>query len=149
MAIEFENEVQEKVHGNIQKWLRELYGETLDSFDNENFGVGIGSAYILVFVRPWGSDDCVIDIVSRVITDIDLTPDLMKFLLLTNKEIPFGVFCILPDPETRDIWLSENLVGSTCTKEELRISMNVVGRVADDYDDEIRNKWGGQRSVDG
>ena len=69
-------------------------------------------------------------------------------MLLTNKKIPFGMFGIAPDPEVKDIWLSENLIGSTCTKDELRISLNVVGRVADMYDDEIRNKWGGQRSVD-
>ena len=148
MAIEFENEVQEKVHGNIQKWGRELYGEMLQIDDEGDFGIGFGSAYIWIQVRGWGSDECGIVISSRVIRDVDLTPDLMKFLLVENDNIPFGMFSILSDPEARSIYISENLIGSTCTKDELRISLNVVGKVADDYDDQIRNRWGGQRGSD-
>ena len=41
-----------------------------------------------------------------------------------------------------------NLIGSTCDKEELKTSVITVVKLADEYDDEIVARWGGQRALD-
>ena len=146
MAMKFDNEVQEKVHGNITKWGRELYGEMLYLDDDGDFAMGFGSAVIWIRVQPFGDDECIINIYSLVIVEVELTPDLMKFLLQTNRELPFGLFAVNPD--SGSILLDENLVGSSCTKEELRLTVGWMGKMVDRFDDEIKSKWGGLRAED-
>lgn len=146
MAIEFENEVHKKVHENVSKWVREIFGETASTYDDGGFGVSYGSAAVFMSVDPWDDDECTIRMWSPVISEVELTPDLMKFLLKENTSIPFGVLAI--DPDNNRIVLHESLVGSSCTKDELRLSLNIVGRIVDDYDDRIRSTWGGKRMAD-
>jgi hypothetical protein len=39
-------------------------------------------------------------------------------------------------------------VGSTCNQKELETSVRAVLEIADRYDDEIVERWGGQRALD-
>ena len=150
MAIEFKNAIQEKVHGNIQKWGRELYGETLRSFDDGSFGISFGSAYVYIVIYPWGDDECTILMYTPLIDEVDITADLTRYLLEENfKMPPFGGFSISTRKDGNEyICLEEHIVGSSATKDELRLTISQLGGMADDYDDEIRNKWGGRRWKD-
>lgn len=146
MGIQFNNDVQEKVHSNIMKWGQELFGEMLSLDEDGYFGITFGSAQVYLSVRPWGDDECIINMWSIVITEAELTSDLMKFLLKENHKMPFGVFSI--SSSSGNIQLVENVVGSSCTKDELRLSLHMLGRMVDDYDDQIKSTWGGSRAVD-
>ena len=41
-----------------------------------------------------------------------------------------------------------SLVGESCDRLELNHSVTTVIRIADNYDDEIVVRWGGQRALD-
>ena len=150
MALQFENEIHEKVHGNIQKWGRELYGETLRMGQNGTFRINFGSAIIFISINSWSEDECIIHIWTPLIDEIEITADLTQYLLQQNRQMPpFGGFSIgTKTDDSEYICMEETMVGSSATKDELRQAVYIMGQMADDYDDEIRSKWGGKRNRD-
>lgn len=150
MAIEFNNDVQKKVYGNLNKWGREIYGEMFTSNSNyAEFSVSFGSARVYIFVRPFGDSECTIHFWTSLIDEVDISTDLLEYLLIENNSLPFGGFGIGETDDSGEyIILEENIVGSSTTKDELRLTIGLLGRMADHYDDEIKNKWGGRRSIE-
>jgi hypothetical protein len=80
-----------------------------------------------------------------VVTKVELTPDLMKYLLRCNYDMTLGAFGI---DDAGDIFFEHTILGSSCDKSELRASVGAIAFVADKYDDEIVGRWGGERAVD-
>jgi len=144
--MEFRTEPQKACYEKIAPWISEVFGEFVMAHeDRPVFGVHIGSALTIVSVDPWGDDDAVITTRSYVVTQIELTPDLLRFLLEQNDRMRFGAFGIDGDG---DVFFEHAIVGSSCDKNELKASTIAVAVTADKYDDEIRSRWGGQRAVD-
>jgi len=50
--------------------------------------------------------------------------------------------------EAGDVLFQHTIVGSTCDPAELEASVREVLEIADDYDDKIVSRWGGQRELD-
>lgn len=150
MAIEFNNEVQEKVHGNIMKWGQELYGEMLSLDEYGDFGLIFGSAQVYLSVQAWDDYECGVHIWTPLIDEVEISSTLMEYLLNENSELPFGGFGVAPKGSDGEeyIILEENLVGTSITKNELRLTIGLLGRMADHYDDEIKSRWGGRRATD-
>ncbi|MEM1169556.1 MAG: YbjN domain-containing protein [Cyanobacteria bacterium P01_H01_bin.35] len=144
--MKFETNVQEACYNKISLWMRELF----DKFpctrqDLPGVNLFMGSAFVEVFVFPWGDDEAIINTRSSVVTDVNLTPDLLKFLLLENSKMRFGAFGIDDD---NNIIFEHTIVGSTCDKPELEASVKAVLKIADEYDDKIVEQWGGKRAMD-
>ena len=51
-------------------------------------------------------------------------------------------------PPVHWVTFEQNIVGSSCDKNELKASVMAVVGTADKYDDEIVSRWGGKRSAD-
>jgi hypothetical protein len=82
---------------------------------------------------------------AYVVTDVEITPELMHFLLRENNIMRYGAFGLDKDD---DIFFEHSIVGSTLDKEELMASVMAVLQTADKYDDQIRQRWGGRRALD-
>jgi hypothetical protein len=104
-----------------------------------------GSAFAQIGVFPWGDDDALITTRSYVVTGIELTAELMRFLLHENAGMRFGAFGI---DEDGDVIFEHSIVGSTCDQRELESSVTAVAATADEYDDRIVSRWGGERALD-
>lgn len=144
--MEFKSTAQRACYQRIVPWMNHLFGEAAVVFEDEPlFIVTIGSAVASTRVVPWGENDALITTRSFVVTDITVTPELSYYLLRANNGIHFGRFAL--DGEN-DIVFEHSLVGSTCDQIELRHSVKTVIRLADDYDDEIVARWGGQRALE-
>jgi hypothetical protein len=145
--MKFETKKQEEVYIQVGAWMKELFGDDLVLVreDTTVYGVRFGSAFIQVSVYPWGEAETTITARAYVVYGAELTLDLAKYLLRKNEEMRFGAFGI--DAEG-DIEFEHTIVGSTVQAEELKASVYAVMKVADEYDDEIVNKWGGQRALD-
>jgi hypothetical protein len=144
--VEFQSDVQKEVYEKIKPWMKEIFGEFASESDTApTFGIMIGTAYAQTGVYPWGKDDATITTRSYVVTGAELTPDLMLFLLTENDRMRFGAFGVDAD---KDIFFEHTIVGSTCDKEELKASVKAVIMSADDADDRIVAKWGGQTARD-
>lgn len=144
--MEFQSPVQQQCYEKTKTMMKELFGEfAVPRDDAPVVGILLGSALAQTAVYPWGNDDAVICTRAWVVQNAEMTPDLMKYLLLKNNGMRFGAFGI--DDED-DIFFEHSIVGSTCDKEELKGSVMAVITTADQYDDEIVGKWGGQTALD-
>jgi hypothetical protein len=144
--LKLENRTQELCYRRVSRWLRDAFGDqvTLHA-DAPLVGIWPGTAYVQVGVQPWGDGDAVIRVLAYVVFEAPLSLELAKFLLQENDRMIFGAFSIDADG---DIAFSNTLMGSTCLKEELLASVFAVGYAADDYDERIVERFGGQRAVD-
>ncbi|HOG48809.1 MAG TPA: YbjN domain-containing protein [Anaerolineae bacterium] len=144
--MEFKTQAQQACYQKIAPWIREIFGEFARARDDRPvFGVVIGTSFTAIAVYPWGEDDSVITTRSYVVTKVELTPDLMRFLLEQNDRMRFGAFGIDSDG---DIFFEHAIVGSTCDKNELQASAIAVAMTSDQYDEQITSRWGGQRACD-
>ena len=145
--MEFMTPIQQKCYEKITPMIHELFGETFVHPDKDMplFWLTLGSAQIRIFVFPFGDDASIIQIYSTVVLKVEKTPDLMEYLLRANVDMRFGAFGIDRDG---DVIFQHSIVGDTCEKAELRVSIAAVASTADLKDDEIIAKFGGQRALD-
>lgn len=143
--MEFDSEAQRKCFEKIAPWVTELFGgSVLRNPEKPVLGVMEGSAFGQVGVFPWG-DDAMITTRAYVVTGAELKPELLGYLLHENAGMHFGGFGI---DDEGDIIFEHSIVGSTCDRKELEASVVAVLKMADDYDDLIVERWGGQRALD-
>jgi hypothetical protein len=145
--MEFKTRTQKECYEKIVPWMKELFGAAFLRIreDVPALGVVVGTSYTQISVYPWGDDDTTITTRAYVVTKIELAQELLYYLLRENDTMRFGAFGI--DHED-DIFFEHTIVGSTADIEELKSSVLAVVHAADQYDDEIRQKWGGERAVD-
>jgi len=143
---QFKTLAQQSIFGRISTWAREMFGELVFvSPDAPVISLQIGSAYLSALVVPWGENEAIINVRSYVVSDVTLTPDLMHYLLQSNANFAIGAFGIGSE---NSIVFEHTIVGSTCDKEELRTSFHAVITIADEEDDFIVSRWGGNRAID-
>lgn len=144
--MQFVTVAQRQCYEKVGPWVTDLFGgSVLRNPEKPILGVMHGSAFAQVGVFPWTDDDAIITTRSYVVTNVDLTPELMRFLLEENGGMHFGAFGVDDDG---DIFFEHSIVGSTCDRKELESSVTAVVQTADDYDDQIVARWGGQRALD-
>jgi len=144
--MEFATVSQRKCYEKTESWLKECFGAALAIHPKDPmFQVKVGSAIVLTAVLSWGDEDAIISIFAIVVDGADITPECKDYLLQRNREMLFGSFAVVGD---RKIILKSNIVGSTCDKLELQANVLAVAATADQEDDKIRERWGGQRAED-
>jgi hypothetical protein len=144
--IEFETSAHQENYEKVKTWLKEIFGECLIEQDSSpGFAVRSGSSLMQVYVKAWGDDDATISCLSVVVTGAEITPELTRHLLLQNAKIRFGAFSIDSDD---DILFDHSIIGSSCSKQELKLILLGMLGIADEVDDEIVSRWGGQRAKD-
>lgn len=144
--MEFRTEAQKACYEKIGPWMKELFGEfAMMRNDAPAIAVVIGSAVAQVGVIPWGNDDATINTRAYVVTGLEASSELMHYLLRENDTMRFGAFGLDDDD---DVFFEHAVVGSACDKTELKASVMAVVMTADQYDDKIVARWGGQRAID-
>jgi hypothetical protein len=144
--MEFAHKVQLDCYQRVVTLMRELFGEQIRTRDDlPMIGLVQGSAFTETGVWPWGDSEAVISTRAFVVREVEITPDLMHYLLRKNDKMRFGAFGLA---ENGAIFFEHAILGSTCTKEELRASVLAVSQTADLLDEEITARWGGQRAFD-
>lgn len=146
MTVKFQTQAQQDCYDKIAIWMQESFGKfPCARPDFPGLGLFMNSALVEVLIYPWGDDDAIINTRSYVVTEAELSAELMHFLLQENVGMRFGAFGV---DESGDILFEHTIVGSTCDKKELESSVKAVLEVADQYDDYIVDKWGGKRALD-
>lgn len=144
--MEFKTPAQQACYEKVLPWMKEIFGDfATPREDMPIITVYVGSAIAQVGVFSWGENDATVTSRAYVVTGADLTPDLMKYLLNETADMRFGGFGVDNDG---DILFQHAIVGSRADKEELRASVMAVIITADEYDDKIVARWGGQRALD-
>jgi hypothetical protein len=146
VALTFEHDTQKGIYEKVGQYVKELFGEfAITRTDFPAYFVRMGSATVNAAVLAWGTDDAIVNVRSWVVTGAEKNPAMYEYLLRENEGMRFGAFCI---NDKGDIIFEHTIVGSQCSKEELRASIMAVISTADKYDDEIMSRWGGKRASD-
>jgi hypothetical protein len=145
-GIQFQSAAQEQTYNKVKTWIKEIFGDfATPREDSPSFAVYVGSSYSSVSVMPWGEDDAVVTTRSWIVTGVEMTQELLYFLLRENDTMRFGAFGLDSD---NDVFFEHTIVGSTADKVELKASVMAVVMTADRYDDQISSRWGGTRAID-
>ncbi len=145
-GIQFQTAAQEESYNKVKVWMKEIFGDFVTPREElPSFAVYVGSSYSSVAIMPWGDDDAVVTTRSWVVTGVEMTQELLYYLLRENDTMRFGAFGLDSD---NDVFFEHSIVASTADKVELKASVMAVVMTADRYDDQISSRWGGTRAID-
>jgi hypothetical protein len=142
--MEFESEVHEETFNRLQEYLGELFEEPYHDPDNDHFYVRYGTTVLEISVQPYGSEEAIVVIMSYCVQEVELAEDLLLGLLELNHQLPCGSFSLVGN----DIFFSHSLFGKSLEPRDLLRAITAVATVADDYDDRIVAKYGGQTALE-
>ncbi len=143
-AMETKQEVLQAAIEKVRSMLNQQFPDVVD-FEDGSFTLSKGSASVMIIVRPFTEDDAVVECTSHVVTDAQITPEVMEWLLRKNAELHFGAFGLLFD---HTIIYSYSLPVKNLDPEELGVMVSAVATIADYYDDELAKMTGGKRALD-
>lgn len=155
MPISFASDVQALTYDKVADYLRSavLFKDTLRVYtDQPKFDLLYGSTLVEVDVLPWEvhpwqkADLATVRATSYVTTGSPVNQALMYFLLTENRRMRFGAFQL---NEADQVLFAESVLGGeNMDLMELQTCILSVVTIADNYDDIITQRFGGQRAAD-
>jgi hypothetical protein len=115
--------------------------------DDSLYVIKQGSAYVMVAVVPWGQHKACVRCTAQLVKGIKLDARLATQLLELNSFLRFGAFAWDPQQGTV-LFVHSILGGTTLDSDELLATLRDVALIADEYDDKLMAKYGGQRMLD-
>lgn len=115
--------------------------------DDRLYVIKQGSAYVMINVVPWGENRAMVRCTAQLVKGVSLDGGLAKQLLELNAHLRFGAFAWEPVDQLV-LFTHTILGGTTLDPEELMATLRDVALIADDYDDKLMKKYGGQRMID-
>ncbi len=133
-------ETQERVG----EYLKELFDDPFLDPETDHYYVGYGSTVLEVSVEPYGPEETIVRITSYCVQNVEMKPDLAIGLLELNHELPVGAFELVGS----DIFFSHTLFGKALNHNSVMSAIAAVATIADDYDDRIVKKYGGNTALE-
>jgi hypothetical protein len=137
-----------------QKTIERALGKSpaFKKVDESLYVVRQGSSYVMISVVPTGKgskhdDRAIVRVVANVASGVKAEASLFRQLLIINGRVRFGAFAYVPDGDVI-VFLHSILGGSNMDDKELVATVHDVAVVADEYDDRIVARYGGQRMQD-
>jgi hypothetical protein len=115
--------------------------------DEQLYVIKQGSAYVMINVVPWGRDKAMVRTVAQLVKGCRMNGDLAQQLLELNSHLRFGSFA-WDSTENVILFTHTILGGTTLDPDELIATLSDVALIADEYDDKLMQKYGGQRMLD-
>jgi len=112
--------------------------------DDSLYVIKQGSAYVMISVVPWGNDKACLRCTAQLVKGMKVDGTLALELLELNTYVRFGAFAYDPAQDAL-LFVHSILGGTTLDKDELTRD---VALIADEYDDKLVKKYGGQRMLD-
>ncbi len=115
--------------------------------DERLYVVKQGSAYVMINIVPWGNDKAMVRCVAQLVKGINMNEELAIQLLQLNAHLRFGAFAFDPVGDLV-LFIHSILGGATLDPDELMATLSDVALIADEYDDKLADRYGGQRMQD-
>ena len=106
-----------------------------------------GSSLVMINVLAWNPDRAVVRCVAQLVKGVTMEVPLAMQLLEMNAQLRFGAFAYVPTGEVI-IFCHTLLGGPTLDAEQLTATVRDVAIIADEYDDRIAARYGGQTMQD-
>lgn len=115
--------------------------------DERLYVIKQGSTYVMINLVPWGDDKALVRCCAQLARGVNMDEDLAVDLLHLNGQLRFGAFAYEPN-ERVVMFLHSILGGQTLDSKELLATLTDVAIIADEYDDQIIEFFGGQTMHD-
>ena len=146
--MEFKTEAHRDVYDKTRQYLHTLFGEVNVKELDDTFTLQEGSTFVYVRSFPIGDKKSGVEVFSYVVVELDITEELMRFLLTYNLKLILGGFGLSIAEEGKgSVLLTHTILGDTMTRDELYSSVTAIARVADDLDDRIVASFGGKTAL--
>lgn len=116
-------------------------GSRPDQDDDGDYVLPVDDVHVTVAPRAAPHGPVVVRVFAITNVDVTVAPELGLFLARLNFGLMFGRFAL--DTEHRAIWFDETLLGDQFSDEELRFAIQVVASTADEWDDRLKQMFGG------
>jgi hypothetical protein len=139
-----EHEARQKlaaVRERVERIVTQMSGHAPEQDDDGDYVLAIGDVTVQVAPRATLAGPVVVRVFAITNVAVNVTPDLGLFLARLNFGLMFGRFAL--DTEHAAIWFDETLLGDQFTDEELRFTIGVVASTADEWDDRMKQMFGG------
>lgn len=142
--MRFENEVQEQTFYRLHEYLQELFEDPYHDPATDHFYVRYGTTVLEISVEAYGPEEAVVTVMSYCVQGVEANEELLLGLLELNHQLHLGAFSLVGG----DIFFSYSIFGVTLERRNLLGAVAAVATVADDYDDRIVAKYGGETALD-
>jgi hypothetical protein len=139
-----EHEARQKlaaVRERIEKVLAELAGRRPEQDADGDYVLPVRDVHVVVAPRVLPGGPVMVRVFSIANVGVNATPELGLFLARLNFGLAFGRFAL--DAEHSAIWFDETLLGEPFSEEQLRFTIQIVASTADQWDDRLKQMFGG------
>jgi hypothetical protein len=132
--------VRERVEGVLAEMAG---GQVPDKDEDGDYRLPVNDVHVFVAPRVTPTAAVVVRVFAVTNVDVTVAPELGLFLARLNFGSVFGRFAL--DVENRAIWVDETLLGEHFSDEELRFIVGAVASIADQWDDRLKQMFGGSK----
>jgi len=146
--MEFKTVAHQKAHERTRGYLHELFGEVNIKAMDDTLVLQEGSTFVYVRAFPIGEKRSGVEVFAYVVIDVEVTEQLMRYLLTYNLRLILGAFGLArAEGDKGTVLLTHTILGDSMNRDELYGSVSAIARVADDLDDEIVRAFGGKTAL--
>jgi len=136
-----ENNLVAPVKDKVQRYLIDLLDNIQIDRDGD-FHFRHGSSHVFVRVQPMGDEHTFVAVWAPTNADVPATPELYKYIIDENH-YRFGHLVCQEEGGKATIRFAHHLLGDFLDPDELKMTVVMVARTADEIDDQIKAKFGG------
>lgn len=139
-----EHEARQKVAAareRIERVVARVSGRAPEQDEDGDYVLSLGDVRVTVAPRAAPGGPPVVRVFAITNVGITVSPELGLLLARLNFGLMFGRFAL--DAEHAAIWFDETLLGDQFSDEELRFTIEVVAATADEWDDRLKQMFGG------
>jgi T3SS (YopN, CesT) and YbjN peptide-binding chaperone 1/T3SS (YopN, CesT) and YbjN peptide-binding chaperone 3 len=125
----------------VEKVVAALSGGKPQQDADGDYVLPIQDVHVVVSPRAMPGGPVLVRVFAIANVGVSVTPELGLFLARLNFGLMFGRFTL--DAEHASIWFDETLLGDQFSDEELRFAIQVVSSTADQWDDRLKQMFGG------
>ncbi|HKA19685.1 MAG TPA: hypothetical protein VKN18_15450 [Blastocatellia bacterium] len=147
--MELKSEGHQRVYEKTRDYLHSLFGEINVKVMDDTFVLQEGSTFVYVRTFPIGDKKSGVEVFAYVVVDVEVTEQLMRYLLTYNLRLILGAFGLARSEGAKGtVLLTHTILGDSMDREELYASVSAIARVADNLDDQIVAAFGGHTALD-
>jgi len=130
-----------EVRERVESVLVDMMGSMPEQDTDQDYLLPIGDVRVVVAPRALPGGPALIRVFAVTNVGVNVVPELGILLARLNFGLMFGRFAL--DVENRAIWFDETLLGDQLNTEALRFAIRVVATTADEWDDRLKQMFGG------
>ena len=121
-------------YAKIDGYIKDMFHEEEIIKIDDLYSFSFGTVSVNIIVRPWHSEDVLVDVFSYLAEDVELDREQLDTLLRMNATIPFGSFGLAMENTVK---FSYTLAGKNMDLNEFSAAVQNIAAIADQYDEQF------------